>query len=46
MAMDIGQAVISPLKAVSQLFVVKPKQVHPGSLEIMDMDWIFGYTKA
>ena len=46
MAVDIGQAVVSPLKAVGQLFVVKPKKVHPGRLEVMHVHWIFGYTEA
>ena len=46
MAVDIGQAVVSSLKAVGQLFVVKPKKVHPGRLEVMHVHWIFGYTEA
>jgi len=46
MTMHIGQAVISPLKAVGQLFVVKSKEVHPGGLEVVNMDRIFGHTKT
>ena len=46
MSMDIGQAVVSTLEAVGQLFVIEAKQVHPCRLKVVNMDWIFGYTKA
>ena len=34
---NIGQAVVTPLEAVTELFVVKAKQVQPGCLQGMDM---------
>ena len=46
MAVDIGQAVVSPLKAIGQLLMIKTKEVHPGRLEVVHMDGIFSHTKA
>ena len=46
MAVDIGQAVVSPLKAIGQLLMIKTKKVHPGRLEVVHVHWIFGYTEA
>ena len=46
MAVDIGQAVVSSLEAIGQLFVVKPKEVHPCGLEVVYMNRVFGHTKA
>ena len=46
MPMDIGKAVVATLEAVGQLFVVKSKEVHPGGLEVVNMDRIFSNTEA
>ena len=37
MPMHIGQSVVPTLKTISQLFMIKPEQMHPGSLKVMHM---------
>ena len=41
-AVHVGQAVVSPLKAESQFGVIKAQQVHNGRLEVVNVDGVFG----
>ena len=42
MAVDVGEAELAPLEAVSQLLVVDAEEVENGGVEVMDMDGILG----
>ena len=46
MPVHICQSVVPPLKTVSQLFMIKPKQMHPGSLKVVHMHGILGNIEA
>ena len=42
MPMHIGQSIVTALKTVGQLFMIKPEQMHPGSLKIVHVNGILG----
>ena len=46
MPVHIGQSIVPPLKTVSQLFMIKPEQMHPGGLKVMHMYGILGDIEA
>lgn len=39
---DVGEAVVAALEAVGELFVVEPNEVHPGGLEVVNVDFVTG----
>ena len=41
LAMNIGQPIVTPLKFVSETFVVDPKLVQDRGLQIVDVDGLF-----
>ena len=45
MSVDVGQAIIATLETVSQLLVIESQQVHPGSLEVVNVDGILGHAE-
>lgn len=40
LAVDIGQSIIAALEAVGELFVIETKEVHPGGLKVVDVDFV------
>lgn len=44
--MHVGEAVVSALESVDQLFVIKTEQVQNGRLQVVDIDGVFGNGKA
>ena len=46
MAVDIGKAEIATGVAVGQVFVINPHEVKDGSMEIVDVDFVFHCCEA
>ena len=46
MPVDIGESKVPTLEAIGQFLVIEAKQMHDGRLEIMNMYFIFGYSKT
>ena len=44
--MNIGEAKVSALEAVGELFVVEAKEMEEGSVEIVDIDFSIDYAEA
>jgi len=44
--MNIGEAKVSALEAVGELFVVEAKEMEEGRVEIVDMDFSIDYAEA
>ena len=45
-AMDIRQSIVPPLKSERQFFVIKPKQMHDGRLQVMNVDRVVNHVIA
>ena len=40
LAINVGEAEVTALEAVGELFVIEPEQVHDGGLKVMDVNFI------
>ena len=46
MAGDVGEAVVTAVVAVGELFVIEPEHVEDGGVEVVDVDLILGDADA
>lgn len=45
-AVDIGEAVVTALEAVGEFFVIEAQEMHPGGLEVVDVDGVLRDREA
>ena len=45
-SMDVGEAKVSALEAVGELFVVEAKEMKEGRVEVVDVDFSIDYAEA